>query len=53
MTYWRPNQMGYTTNLHNAGVYGEPVAKEAVNDDIEGNTIIINQNKVIQLNAKG
>lgn len=42
-TYWKPNKMGYTRELKEAGLYDDDVAKEIVQSDYDKRTVAINK----------
>lgn len=41
--YWKPNRMGYTSNLEEAGRYQEEEAKQIAESDFDKRTVVINQ----------
>jgi hypothetical protein len=44
--YWKPNKMGYTTDIAAAGRYPESLANQIANDDIENKTVVIPQSLI-------
>jgi len=42
-TYWKPNQVGYTRDLVEAGLYIESEANEIVESDFDKRTVAISE----------
>ena len=46
ITYWKPNKMGYTRNINEAGIYDNEQGKKIAAEDFDNRTVVINQSVI-------
>lgn len=44
--YWKPNKIGYTNSINEAGLYDEEEANKIAAEDFDKRTVVINQSVI-------